>query len=104
MRARFTFFFERILANLVGDDRFALPFWNWDNQAPPADRDNAFLPNALPLFMRDQEKYPGLFDPRRHPRHQPGQPPAIADLVFDSDNASYIPGELQLTHSLQNCL
>ncbi|KAG0613426.1 hypothetical protein M758_6G101900 [Ceratodon purpureus] len=36
----FVYFHERILARLIDDDTFALPFWNWDNQSPELPQGN----------------------------------------------------------------
>jgi polyphenol oxidase len=45
----YLYFFERILAKLIGDDTFALPYWDWDTvRTDPSGRQS--LPHAaLPL-------------------------------------------------------
>lgn len=81
-----TFFYERILARLVGDEQFVLPFWNWDNQSWEVAADghgSSFLPNIVPHFYRDPDKYPALFDATRDPRHAPGNPDFLVDLTFN---------------------
>lgn len=57
---RYLFFYERILATLIDDPDFAIPYWHWDNQA-----DTTPLPNAMPAILNDPVKYPALFDPLR---------------------------------------
>lgn len=86
MHCRLTFFYERILARLVGDEQFVLPFWNWDNQSWEVAADghgSSFLPNIVPHFYRDPDKYPALFDATRDPRHAPGNPDFLVDLTFN---------------------
>lgn len=46
----YLYFHERILANLIDDDTFALPFWNWDNQNP-----NPPQANAVPRAYSEQK-------------------------------------------------
>jgi len=70
----YLFFFEQIIRKLTGDARFALPYWNW-NQDPVLHPD--FLDPAGPLF---------------HPRNNTslvGFPPvqaATLDPIFDDPN------------------
>lgn len=78
-----TYFHERILASLLeddeddgeGDEFFALPFWNWDNQ----DASSHPLPNAVPWAYQDPVGYPALFDANRGPWGD-----QIADLTTNS--------------------
>lgn len=65
----FLFFHERILAKLIGDDNFALPFWNWDSQ-----NNTEPFPNALPWLYYNNVSYSpnainktsSLWDPDRN--------------------------------------
>ncbi|RZC47725.1 hypothetical protein C5167_040663 [Papaver somniferum] len=53
----YLYFWEKILGKLIGDDTFAIPFWNWD--APKG----MYMP---PMYLN--EKSP-LFDKTRDKRH-----------------------------------
>ncbi|CAM6115329.1 unnamed protein product [Calypogeia fissa] len=66
----FIYFHERILASLICDDSFALPYWAWDVQQennPPA--------NSIPLYYTNRNS--SLYDDHRSILHQP---PARVDL------------------------
>jgi polyphenol oxidase len=66
----YLYFNERILAKLIDDDTFALPYWNWDNQ----DATNP-LPNTIPrvyannvtIFPNSINKTSSLWHPDRNP-------------------------------------
>ncbi|KAL2549038.1 Polyphenol oxidase [Forsythia ovata] len=63
----YLYFFEKICANLLDDDSFALPFWNWD------DPTGMKIPN---IFVNDPDKSP-LYDSNRNPDHLP---PTVINL------------------------
>ncbi|MCO5562891.1 hypothetical protein L7F22_016527 [Adiantum nelumboides] len=57
----YVYFHERILASLLGDDTFALPFWNYDHP------DGMTIPGAY-------ISWPNLTDVYREPSHLPPSP------------------------------
>lgn len=66
----FLYFHERILAKLLDDDTFALPFWNWDNQTPEEPYANvlpiSYAKSGSPLWNQQRNKC--------------AEPPLIIDL------------------------
>ncbi|KAF5198392.1 Polyphenol oxidase protein [Thalictrum thalictroides] len=60
------YFHERILGSLIGDDTFALPFWNWDTP------EGMFIPD---MYMNGS-----FLDSQRERSHLP---PQVADINFD---------------------
>lgn len=66
----FIYFHERIIAKLLDDDEFALPFWDWDNQLPTPP-----LPNVIPAMYANPDS--PLYDPNRN---NCSAPPFIVDM------------------------
>ncbi|KAJ7520629.1 hypothetical protein O6H91_19G015000 [Diphasiastrum complanatum] len=76
----YLYFHERILAKMLNDDTFALPFWNWDNQSVASP-----LPNVLPAVFIEN---PSLLDKLRDPLHQP---PTLVDLSYSGQDEGLDP-------------
>lgn len=60
-------FYERILGSLIGDDSFALPFWNWDTP------DGMYTPS---IFV---DPTSSLYNENRNLNHYP---PAVLDFKY----------------------
>lgn len=80
----YMYFHERILAHLLEDDSFALPFWNYDHP------DGMTIPDAYMM-------YPNLTDPYRDPSHLP---PSKIMVDFYYMNASIRTAEEQTAANL----
>lgn len=80
----YMYFHERILAKLIEDDTFGLPFWNYDHP------DGMTIPSA---YMN----YSELQDDKREPSHLP---PSIIMLDYYYMNASIRTAEEQIAANL----
>ncbi|CAM6083185.1 unnamed protein product [Calypogeia fissa] len=65
------YFHERILASLIGDDTFTVPYWAWDVQ-----NENNPAANSIPFYYTDRNS--SLYNENRSKIHQP---PARVDLA-----------------------
>ncbi|KAK1303122.1 hypothetical protein QJS10_CPB11g01350 [Acorus calamus] len=81
----YLYFFERILGKLIGDDSFAIPFWNWDH------------PDGMKMPSIYTDPTSSLFDPLRDAKHQP---PILLDLDYNGEDPNYTDEE-QIDHNLR---
>lgn len=67
----YLYFYERILAKLIDDPTFGIPYWNWDH------------PDGTPMPTPYARKGSPLYDARRDQNHLP---PVLADLAYSQQN------------------
>eukprot|EP00249_Psilotum_nudum_P015873 c25564_g1_i1 orf=490-2328(+) len=75
----YVYFHERILAKLIKDDSFALPFWSWDTPAG----------NTFPsIYVQNKP----IYDADRNPKHMP---PTVVDLNYNFSESGLSPSDQQ---------
>ncbi|KAL3508853.1 hypothetical protein ACH5RR_028254 [Cinchona calisaya] len=84
----YLYFFERICKNLLDDDTFTLPFWQWDDASGM----------EMPGLMYNDTKL-SLYDCLRDPNHLP---PTVIDLAFSRKDRMKppIPPNIQIKYNL----
>lgn len=67
------------MAKLIGDENFAIPFWNWDNMTPKEKHQ----PAVVPWYFRRPDIFPNLYSPNRNKRLDPGVPDQVIHISRD---------------------
>ncbi|CAI9759830.1 unnamed protein product [Fraxinus pennsylvanica] len=81
----YLYFFEKICQNLIDDDTFTLPFWNWD--APEGMQ--------IPPIFNSGVQSP-LYNCLRNPAHLP---PTVVNLDWSNDDVT-VPPNVQIKYNL----
>ncbi|CAH1444629.1 unnamed protein product [Lactuca virosa] len=79
----YLYFLEKIMGNVLKDDTFALPYWNWDHPTgmtiPAMYEEKLKRPDGVKVGPEEGTRYNSLFDPLRNASHLP---PTLIDFQY----------------------